>query len=258
LGLGDSFTYGAGAPFDETYLRSLEMMLNSGTSADSGFEVIKVGIQRYFPEPERLLLQHYGIQFKPDLILVGFIPNDVMDSYMGLEAITISDDGTLKTDEAAQLGEVGTFLYHYSHLARILLRKYVSFKLSRKYQIDWPEVYEPDGLDETTWRNIEAEYSKMVKTARSAGAEIVFIHIPISPDEAAYFDIKGTSYPADRLKKWAANEQVLFIDTLPVLMAAEMHQVLYWPQDGHSNCAGYAVIAETIYEKLMDNNLLPD
>ncbi len=44
-------------------------------------EIIKAGIPRFFPRPERLLLEHEGHTFQPDLILVGFVPNDVMDTY---------------------------------------------------------------------------------------------------------------------------------------------------------------------------------
>jgi hypothetical protein len=63
LGLGDSFTYGAGAEFTKTYLYRLEEMLNSRKGGHPKIEIIKAGIYRFFPEAERRLLQHYGVKF---------------------------------------------------------------------------------------------------------------------------------------------------------------------------------------------------
>ena len=81
LGLGDSFTYGVGISFEESYLFRLEKMLNERQGEHPKIEIIKAGIPRFFPEAERLVLQHYGIKFNPDLILIGFLVNDVMDTF---------------------------------------------------------------------------------------------------------------------------------------------------------------------------------
>lgn len=72
LGLGDSFTEGAGANFEETYLFRLESMLNNRQGKHPKIEIIKAGIGGYSAEPERILLQYYGVKYEPDLILVGF------------------------------------------------------------------------------------------------------------------------------------------------------------------------------------------
>jgi hypothetical protein len=72
LGLGDSFTYGALSPFEKSYLYRLEEALNRRPGTHPRVEIIKAGVSRYFPEPERILLEHYGVPFSPDLILVGF------------------------------------------------------------------------------------------------------------------------------------------------------------------------------------------
>ena len=65
LVLGDSFTYGAGVAFEETYPRRLEAMLNGRRGPHPKVEVINAGVYRYFPEAERLLLEHYGRDFSP-------------------------------------------------------------------------------------------------------------------------------------------------------------------------------------------------
>jgi hypothetical protein len=57
LGLGDSFTYGVGAAFEDTYLAMLENLLDARPGNHPRVEIIKAGIPRFFTEPERLLLQ---------------------------------------------------------------------------------------------------------------------------------------------------------------------------------------------------------
>lgn len=112
LGLGDSFTYGIGVTFEETYLYRLEAMLNRRAGSHPRIEIIKAGIPRYFPETERILLEKYGAQFQPDLVVVSFLPNDVVDTYLGLDAIVVDNRGYMQTREAKVLGRFAPDVYH--------------------------------------------------------------------------------------------------------------------------------------------------
>ena len=89
LGLGDSFTYGAGAAFEETYLYRLEAMLDQRTGDHPTVEIIKAGISRFYPESERILFEQYGVHYSPDLVVIGFVPNDVIDACLGIDAVTV-------------------------------------------------------------------------------------------------------------------------------------------------------------------------
>jgi len=252
LGLGDSFTYGVGASFDETYLHQLQDMLNRRPGAHPRVEIIKGGMPGHFPELERLLLEHYGRQFEPNLMLVAFLPNDVIDTFYGADTLRVSKLGYLTTREAAELGEAGAWLYVHSHAARMILGKMVASRLQKGRRDRWPEVYKPDGYHEDDWRQLELQYEKMIQIARSIGARIFLVHIPQKgPWE------ESTSYPPSRLAQWCAERGVAFVDTLPALRAASGEATLYWDKDGHCNAAGYRVIAATLYDALIERNLVP-
>src|SRR5690606_24088509 len=77
VALGDSFTYGEGAAFEETWPSVLERRLRERPQAAARAEVIRLGLPRYFPAAERLVLEHYGLRYEPDLVLVAVLPNDV-------------------------------------------------------------------------------------------------------------------------------------------------------------------------------------
>ena len=61
----------------------------------------------------------YG--FRPDLILVAFVPNDVIDTSQGLGGVVVSPRGILISSEAASLGAAGMWIYRHSHIGRLVL-----------------------------------------------------------------------------------------------------------------------------------------
>ena len=248
LGLGDSFTYGIGATFEETYLSDLEAILNQRTGTHRRVEVIKAGIPRYFPEAERILLEHDGVKFHPDLVLVGVLPNDVADTYLGLEAVTTDSWGFLETREARQLGKVGRAIYRHSQLGRLLLRIYVS----RRSQPHYGDMFRDGGFHEKDWVKMETEFGRMATLADSIGAKLILIHIPQRGPWT-----EEHRYLPRRLSAWAEKQGVHFLDVLPAMIHQTAPEGLYYPNDGHCTPAGYAVIADTLSRYLVDQGLIP-
>lgn len=253
LGLGDSFTYGTGAAFEDTYLARLERRLNQRPGPHPGIEIVKAGIPRYFPEPERSFLEHYGLALEPDLVIVTFVPNDVIDTFMGLDAVKPSGSGFLMSREASELGTAGEWLFVHSHVARIVLGRWVTHRIWMKHPIFWDDVYVANGRHEEAWRKVEEEYRRMVDLAASRGTRLVIVQIP----ENRPWDRPEITYPAKRLSAWAAANGAFFIDTMPALAAASRSEKLYWDKDQHCNAAGYRVVADAVDRGLAEHGLVP-
>jgi lysophospholipase L1-like esterase len=252
LGLGDSFTYGGGATFEESYLWQLEQALNRRGGRQQKVEIIKAGVPRFYAEPERMMLEHYGLQFRPDLITVAFVPNDVIDAYFGLDSVALDGAGFLKTREAAELGDLGSLLFQHSHACRLVLRGYVAWRTSKKFTPRMDEVYRANGFHEADWQKIEREYDRMADLAASINAKLVVINIPqIGPWTPE------RKYPGERLAAWARRRGAGFVDTLPAFERHPDPQSLYYPIDKHCTPAGYALVAEAIYGYLTENKLVP-
>ena len=253
VALGDSFTYGAAVPFAQTYLAQLETMLNDRGALHPSVEIVKLGIVRYFPEPERLVLEHYGLQYSPDLILVGFVPNDIIDTALGIDAIQTDSAGKLRTSESKELGSVGMFLVEYSHVFRILLSRYVASRLQRRTPSRPEDIYRADGFHEKDWRRVEDEFGRIRDVANRSGAKLAIIYIPMLEAWAPQH-----AYPSERVATWSARNGVSFIDTLPPLRAASLAGVrVYYVKDGHCTPEGYAIIARTIAAELSRLKLVP-
>ncbi len=238
VGIGDSFTYGVGVALEKTYLARLEAMLNGRGQGE--VEIVKLGVSRYWPEAERLMLEHYGLRYEPQLVLVGVLPNDVFDTRTGPGAIKVSK-GFLVTRQAERLGAGVQWLYTHSYAARAILSR-----LLRGRQVKTVENLED------VWQQIHAEHRKMVQLARRAGAATVFVHIPQKPPWG-----HGATDMPRRLRQFCDDEDCLFIDVLPEMRQHPEPDSLYYPQDGHCTEAGYEIVARVIHQGLIAHALVP-
>jgi hypothetical protein len=80
LVIGDSYVEGHGVAFDETFLRKAELRISDETKGKMPVEVIKAGVGGWGPVNEVNFLLHYGVQYKPDAVMVAFFTgNDYWD-----------------------------------------------------------------------------------------------------------------------------------------------------------------------------------
>jgi hypothetical protein len=75
LVLGDSVTFGHGTTFDMTYPYLLEQRLKAWRP-DVKWEVWNLGVPGYNTRQELEYLRAVGPTYRPDLVIVGFFPND--------------------------------------------------------------------------------------------------------------------------------------------------------------------------------------
>jgi hypothetical protein len=68
--LGDSFTFGDEVSDDETYAYYLQEMLPHT-------EVINMGVHGYGHDQMLILFKEEGIKYRPDIVLLGFLPLDM-------------------------------------------------------------------------------------------------------------------------------------------------------------------------------------
>ena len=75
LVLGDSVTFGHGALFETTYPYLLEQRLKAWRP-DLDWQVWNLGVPGYNTAQELAYLNEVGPRYQPDLVVVGFFPND--------------------------------------------------------------------------------------------------------------------------------------------------------------------------------------
>ena len=79
LVLGDSVTFGHGTLFETTYPYLLEQRLKSWRPS-TNWQVWNLGVPGYNTGQELSLLKQVGPRYQPDLVVVGFYPNDMTNN----------------------------------------------------------------------------------------------------------------------------------------------------------------------------------
>jgi len=251
VALGDSFTYGVGAPFEKTFLSVLEKKLNL-EDREQKIEIINLGVPRYWTEPERLVLEHIGAKYKPDYVLLTFIANDVVNTYLGFHGIKVSQ-GYLISREAERFGEFGMWLYLHSHAARILFSNLSQLTLEDSEAPFYPRGYsnavmKANDVHEPDWQKVESEFLKISAITEKLGARLGIVYIPEKPAHWGF-----ASYPSERLKKWSREHNADFFDTRLALRSEyKDNNNIYWKYDSHLRPKGYKIVAETIFSQLKD------
>jgi lysophospholipase L1-like esterase len=238
LGVGDSFTYGAGVDFPDTYLALLERKLNASKVSGMRVEIIKAGIGGFAPHAERLLVEHEGMAYQPDLILVGFNETDIVETHIGIEETRLYS-GFLKNAQAKRFGYTRTWLILHSHLARLVHGR-LSNGSVRKGEMDLDD--NPAHLD-AAWDAIGRELSKINQLAASEGAKMAVCYIPLS--------LTGFEFSRDQLTRLCKHHGIPVIDASPYLVEASQEGAVYWPRDGHCNARGYRAISQALFDTLV-------
>ncbi|MHC4941594.1 MAG: alginate O-acetyltransferase AlgX-related protein [Planctomycetota bacterium] len=87
--LGDSFSYSGGKT--ENYIKVLEKMF-AKRYQDKRVEVLNIGYPQTHTGEQLIMLQKFGFQFDPDLVVLGFfVGNDIIDAERHRKRIVLND-----------------------------------------------------------------------------------------------------------------------------------------------------------------------
>jgi hypothetical protein len=112
--LGDSVTFGHGALFETTYPYLVEQRLKAWRR-DVNWEVWNLGVPGYNTADELAYLKEVRDRFQPDLVVVGWFPNDIT---FGIPTQT---PGRTRRASAAVQRELQRHFYSYEFYRRALL-----------------------------------------------------------------------------------------------------------------------------------------
>jgi hypothetical protein len=271
LVLGDSFTVGANVRQEEAYPKVVEKRLKS---VYPEIQVVNAGVGGWDPFQYAQYFEHYGYQFEPDLILVGFFVGN--DTYS--DASTVGQLGTailghrLSKDAAARrFIKLQVFLYEHSNLARLLLNKgpAASRTVVRKQCDDFTEQYLaiqrariPNHLRYSSAQRDKARNAvNQIHRIKDRAGDSVPVIVALLPDEnqvnetlqkriltaneISAYDFK---MPQSMLIEMFHEIGIPTIDVLPAVLAD--HRCLYM-NDTHWTPEGQELAASVIFEQLM-------
>jgi hypothetical protein len=243
--LGDSFVEAEQVLFEETFHEKLEELLDDQCKDSDFTEVIAAGVSGWGTDQAYLFFRNEGYKYQPDLVLLAFADNDIVNNYFPLEAkqegrtdgrlykpyFVLEDDKLVLKDFPYHQDGEGTPLYS---LKLFLSRYFVSYRLITntikkafpllKGFLERNSPGEPDGersepypsiyvhkanyqsAYQNAWEITEILLAKLAEEIRLSGAEFaVFYDGSIFITHPESWEEYQERYPKLREEKWNFN-----------------------------------------------------
>ncbi len=151
--LGDSVVYGYGLENDKTLPKQLERAFGSDK-----VEVLNFGVSGYETAQAVEFFKEKALQFRPDLVVVGYTLNDSIYASMELDFFHDQQDRKVKVERPELRQKIMAFLFRHSRLMKYLDQK---FDLQRRVRFfrSWRE----QGI----WHYLEDRHKKITDSEAS-------------------------------------------------------------------------------------------
>jgi lysophospholipase L1-like esterase len=242
LFLGDSVTYGHGQAIEATFVREVERLLGGRTGA---VRAINAGIPGWSTRQELAFYREHGPDLCPDLVLVGFVLNDVHELKRGLVEIG-AEHGLAATRAITWLAmHSAAFAFVKEAYANVLdpASREIGTVQDLVRRAEAPEVRRAMEL-------VENDLLALADLVRERGARVGLVLFPFR------FQLEGKDLdaPQARLRRFAATNDVPVLDTIPVLRKHEPEDVLM--DHDHFTALGHRVVGQAIADWIQRERLL--
>lgn len=228
--LGDSFTLGWGVPFEDTFAKQLETMLNE---RESNHEVINMGVGNYNSTMEVELFKLKGLQLKPDMVVLMFFVNDT-------EAIPRRKSG---------------FAYaavKHSYFVSFMTGRFIKLRSRFVRRLQWSDYYQSlysAGNSQNVNLNRDS-IMELAQLCRENKIELLIVHIPELRSFTEYRFSEATEY----IRSVAEEAAAPFLDLFGALAGHEPQSLWVSPEDPHANAKANTIIAERLSGSILENS----
>lgn len=246
IGIGDSFTEGQGAAYEDGYLKVLERSLDSATSID--VTAIVGGVAGSDPLYGYKLLNDKLLPFAPDLVTVTVNNSDISDVVTRSGRERFQEDGTIRYAEPPS----DEWLFEHSHFYRFFTRELLGY--------DWLGL----SRQERKRRKAQAllEIAEALGDFHTLAQREGFAFVTILHPDYNEFKRQRYAFEAEELKQLLEAQGIRYFDLLAHFkdsgtLAVAAPEDLFWPRDFHNNPQGYARFAEGLEAYLREHGLVP-
>jgi lysophospholipase L1-like esterase len=228
--LGDSYTLGWGVPYEATFSRQVEQLLNAeGTMA----EVVNMGTGNYNSTMEVELFKQKGLALSPDLVVLMYYINDV--------------------EPVPRLGALNYWLQKHFYLLGYMRTKTRQLAMMGKGD-DWLGKYY-QRIYAAGSPSLKANRSSLTELAtlcRSRNIKLLVVNIP----DLRRLDKYPFGYATAFISNFAAENRLPFLDLLPVFEKFPGKTLWVSGEDSHTNGKANELASRAIFNKIRSESLL--
>ena len=245
LALGDSVTFGMGVPQEQTYPRQAEILLSESRGAP--VEVLNMGMPGYNTVHQLAQLREIGLALDPEVIVVGFLYNDITPSSAQREQVsTRQEEPSLKRRVKSGINAATLWLKKNSmFFAWLTPRLGTALRpLGVKGFGQVGEVKDRYVESNPHWQRTRIALAERKRLAEHRGAAFVLMIIP------AMTKFTDETYPIKEyhqaMAAFCREKDIKCLDLLTAFWGLDGTGMWISPTDGHPNARGQRIIAEAL------------
>ncbi|MBI5393388.1 hypothetical protein HZA96_05955 [Candidatus Woesearchaeota archaeon] len=288
LMLGDSFVEGVEVALENTTSKILEKRLQQLQNGIH-YEVINLGVSGYGTSQELAYLEKEGLRYSPDVVVLHIFPkNDLLDNLQKdvYDVNTVSGILTKKNLTFTAFQRFWAFSIAHSHTANLigialLKNKNIAGLLQRvdllkTHQFNATNVsYTRDiYLDNPSqqiidsWGRTKIFLNRMHELAKQYQFTLIIAVIPAKEQVDVdyykqYLEKEGLNEttaailaPNFVLQRYMQEKGVIVVDPVSLFREKDQQQKLYFVIDGHYKEQGHVLLADVLYEKLINDHII--
>lgn len=255
LALGDSYTFGSGVKrIDDIYTSILERELNEKHADENrSYEVINTGVNGLNTAQELNWLSQKGKNLRPDFIILGYVLNDA-DSPEIKRAVS-----NVQRERQLLPYPYGRFLYGYSFTYYLVQKGWQNIVPGSQMVGDKPFTLE----NYTHWlysgERLATHKAALESLLTYCTARSLPILVVIFP--RLYAIQSGEPYPFTDVHQWVRetveHHGIPVLDLYDAVSSSDLDSFTVSPWDGHPNEGVHRIAAESIYSRIISDDLIP-
>jgi lysophospholipase L1-like esterase len=237
IGLGDSFTFGVGVRYEDTFLARLQRRLATA-EADRDVEVLNLGAGGYNTEQEVQLLRHLDPALAPDVVVICFFLNDTNAGG------TSRPFNTVVPRHELPLWRRNSRLL--DHLAAGAERRRAVATLIEDYHTSF-------GEDAEGWVRARRALEEAKSISDRRGVRLVLAIFPVLwrlSDDYPFAEIHQT------VAEFAGQTGIPVVDLHPAFVGHDGPELWVHPNNQHPNEVAHEIAAEALYGFLQEQRIL--
>jgi len=246
--LGDSFTFGEGVRFADTYPQVAAAALRDAGGGDRAVEALNFGVGGYNTRQSLHLLRMYLDRFAPDVVVLGYVLNDAEPALLAFDPETKSitrRKRELTVPEGLADPRPPDSVFFRSRLARLAWQAVSNRRRSEATIAHYRAINAPESPG---WKESRDSLYEIGALCRSRGIPFVVVLFPILvelSDDHPLADVLA------RVAEAVADSGGILVDLFPRLEALEGVQARdLWvhPTDQHPNERVHQIAGRAVAE----------
>ena len=243
--LGDSFTFGEGVHYQDTYPEvAARLLRKEGQRVES----CNLGVGGYNTTQEAEVLRLFGFDLKPDVVVLGYTLNDAEPPLFQVDPT--SGQPVRRPREAFIEAEAAPRRPPDSPLYRLRLAQAI-WQVQRQRHLTKQTVdYYLSLHAPSSEGRIESERAlrEIITQCRQRGVPCIVVMFPLLYDLSGNYPFKAIHEEIGQVVRQAGGR---FIDLLPALMGQDARALIVHPTDQHPNETVHALAGRMVAEEIL-------